>query len=142
MPESTKHISLTGGPCGGLTTALAYLYDHLTARGWRVVLVLEAATLVIGTTGRREEQRTPSYLQRMQRAVLHLQRDLPGMLSGTLADEPKVLYLYDRAELDSRAYVPAEVFDKLSLETHGKTTWEVAQDYDAVLHPIAAADGA
>lgn len=40
-------IVLTGGPCGGKTTALAQLSDAFTNAGWKVYRVPEAATVLI-----------------------------------------------------------------------------------------------
>lgn len=77
-----KHIVLTGGPCAGKTTALSYLYDHITTLGWRVILVPEAATLVLGTTGRLATQRDLDYFVRAQTAILTLQRTLPATLGS------------------------------------------------------------
>lgn len=143
IPSHAKHIVLTGGPCAGKTTALAYLYDHLTARGWRVIVVPEAATIVLGAAGRLETERTAQFFAAAQTAVLTIQRDLWRTLGGVLAgDEERVVFLYDRAELDNRAYVPGDAFDQLVEATHGATTWEVGQRYDAVLHLVTAADGA
>lgn len=40
-------ICLTGGPCAGKTTALATLSLHLKQLGYRVLLVPEAATILM-----------------------------------------------------------------------------------------------
>ena len=40
-------ICLTGGPCAGKTTALATLSLHLKQIGYRVLLVPEAATILM-----------------------------------------------------------------------------------------------
>jgi len=40
-------ICLTGGPCAGKTTALATLGLHLKQIGYRVLLVPEAATILM-----------------------------------------------------------------------------------------------
>lgn len=45
-----SRILLTGGPCGGKTTALAAISQDLTQLGYKVIVVPEAATL-IGTGG-------------------------------------------------------------------------------------------
>jgi len=44
-------IVLTGGPCGGKSTAMAMISDRLLALGFRVFRVPEAATLIITGTG-------------------------------------------------------------------------------------------
>jgi putative protein kinase ArgK-like GTPase of G3E family len=40
-------ICLTGGPCAGKTTALQTLTQVLTSRGYRVLTVPEAATMLM-----------------------------------------------------------------------------------------------
>ena len=49
--SASKHpiyrVCLTGGPCAGKTTALATLTDMLTTKGFKVLLVPEAATLMM-----------------------------------------------------------------------------------------------
>ena len=44
---SVTRICLTGGPCAGKTTALATLNLHLKQIGYRVLLVPEAATILM-----------------------------------------------------------------------------------------------
>lgn len=39
-------IVLTGGPGSGKTTGMAHLVNHLTGRGWRVLVVPDVASLV------------------------------------------------------------------------------------------------
>lgn len=43
-------ICLTGGPCAGKTTGLAYISEKLREKGYNVFVVPEASTL-IGTGG-------------------------------------------------------------------------------------------
>ena len=49
--SSSKHpiyrVALTGGPCAGKTTALATLTDKLGTLGYKVLIVPEAATLMM-----------------------------------------------------------------------------------------------
>ena len=40
-------MCLTGGPCAGKTTALATLTDQLTTKGFKVLIVPEAATMMM-----------------------------------------------------------------------------------------------
>ena len=44
-------ICITGGPCGGKTTGLAYLAEKLREEGYNVLLVPEAATLIANGGG-------------------------------------------------------------------------------------------
>jgi len=49
--SGSKHpiyrVCLTGGPCAGKTTAMATLSNILTQRGYRVLVVPEAATMMM-----------------------------------------------------------------------------------------------
>jgi putative protein kinase ArgK-like GTPase of G3E family len=45
--HSIVRICLTGGPCAGKTTALSTLSQHLTLMGFKVLMVPEAATLLM-----------------------------------------------------------------------------------------------
>ena len=45
-----RRVVLTGGPCGGKTTCLSHLSDHLSRLGLRTYSVPEAATLLFTST--------------------------------------------------------------------------------------------
>ena len=45
----TKKIVLTGGPCAGKTTALTELEKEFTEKGYQVLMVPEAATILINS---------------------------------------------------------------------------------------------
>ena len=49
--SASKHpiyrVCLTGGPCAGKTTALATITLQLTTKGFKVLLVPEAATMMM-----------------------------------------------------------------------------------------------
>ncbi len=42
-------IVLTGGPGAGKTTSLSYLYDKLSDLGFRVIMIPEAARMVLSS---------------------------------------------------------------------------------------------
>ena len=44
---NVTRILLTGGPCAGKTTALAAISQDLTQMGYKVLIVPEAATLIM-----------------------------------------------------------------------------------------------
>ena len=46
--NDVTRIILTGGPCGGKTSALAHLKAHFEAQGVRIFRVSELATILIG----------------------------------------------------------------------------------------------
>ncbi len=144
IPKNAVHIVISGGPAAGKTTAMNYLYENLTGLGWRVILVPEAATIVYQSSGVLPEDRErKKYDVNAQKAIIELQSKLAKMLSIVLTGhEEKVVFLYDRAELDGRAYLSDRVFKKALKEATDMTVWEVAKKYDAVFHMVTAADGA
>lgn len=138
--SEAKRIVLTGGPCSGKSSSLSYLYEHLVALGYRVVLVPEAATLVYGATGRTAAERTPAYNRASQEGIIHVQHVIGEALARSLPDDSRpIVYLYDRAELDGRAYLGRKSFDEMLMRVTGKTAQEIAHQYDAVIHLVTAA---
>lgn len=47
MAMKISKIVITGGPCGGKSTALGRIKDRFTAKGYRVLFVSETATELI-----------------------------------------------------------------------------------------------
>jgi CYTH domain-containing protein/predicted ATPase len=140
-----REIVLTGGPCAGKTSALRHLTDHLSGRGWRVLVVPEAATLFITggvhDIGHLAGNDRPRYLA-VQANLLGLQNDLRNRYLA-LADglnAEKTVLIFDRGELDNRAYMSPEEYQEL-VEAAGTSIGALSARYDAVLHLVTAADG-
>lgn len=141
-------IAITGGPCGGKTTALAYLVEKLTDLGYRVFVVSEVATRII-TGGVPDIKRLAKEDRELFRVVQY------AMLMKQLGDErfflelaeefrrrgEKVVILCDRGAADVRAYVTTEEF-KAFMETGGLTWADALGHYTAALHMTTAANGA
>ena len=153
MSHRTSHqnllveIAVTGGPCAGKSTSLSYLSDHLTQRGWRVLVVPEAATMLIAgglnDIGHLAVHERGTYLT-VQRHLTRIQSTLRQQyldLAHALA-APKTVLFYDRAEPDNGAYMSDTEFKTVLDEALGLTREEVASRYDAVIHLTTAADGA
>jgi CYTH domain-containing protein/predicted ATPase len=142
-PEPTVYrIVLTGGPCGGKTTALAQIADRLQSAGLRTYVTSEAATILIkgggSPVGMPLEQ-----LIHFQTNVLKLsiaQED--AFVDLARAAGRRAVVVCDRGTMDSAAYLPAAVWQAL-LDEQG---WTAAQlrdrRYDAVIHLVTAAQGA
>lgn len=134
------HFALTGGPCAGKTTALSYLTEKFSESGFRVVVVPEAATLLIQagvapwTVG----------INSFQRRVFELITAMEDNLVKASVDfkEDKIIFIHDRGIPDGRAYVPREEFS-LMLSEYGTDLVSVCdRRYDAVFHLRTAALGA
>ena len=46
-PKSVHKIVITGGPCGGKSTAMSYIQNEFTKRGFTVLIVPETATELV-----------------------------------------------------------------------------------------------
>lgn len=148
MAAERNHVSivLTGGPCGGKSTALAYLTEKLSDRGIRTLCVPETATLVVmsGITdlGRIATENPEQFLA-IEGQLLLMQQDLRRRyeaLAESFAPQP-VAIIYDRAEMDVMAYTGPDRFRAL-MDDHRLTLHDVRDRYDAVIHLVTAADGA
>lgn len=74
------HFSQTpGGPCSGKTTALTHLADRLSASGFRVFRVPEAATLLING-GYNYGEMSPEQIGLAQRELLRVQLALENAM--------------------------------------------------------------
>lgn len=136
-------IVLTGGPCGGKSTAVASISDRLLSLGFRVFRVPEAATLLITGTGL-----SPPSLKEPERTVFEgtiiktkiALEDIFYQIAKA-GNTPSVI-ICDRGTMDTRAYMNEESWDILLDEF----SWNVVElrdkRYDAIIHLVTAAIGA
>ncbi len=137
---SIAKIVVTGGPCGGKTTALSRIQRDLSHLGYTVLIVPETATALIAggvapwTCGSNEE-----YQKCQMRLQLDKERAFEQAAS-TMSD-PKIVIVCDRGELDNKAYMNDEEFEHV-LDYLGMSEIELRESYDAVFHMVTAAKGA
>ena len=138
MTEITK-IVLTGGPCGGKTTALSVLHEQLESYDVEVFEVNEQATSLM-RSGKSPENmgvyEFHSLLFSNQLAAENAAFD-----RAKHAEKRKAVIICDRGLLDSRAYAGAADFAKYSA-AYGLNEAKIRNRYDAVFHMVTAADGA
>src|SRR4051812_30728306 len=135
-------IVLTGGPCGGKTTALAHLSERLQALGFRVFLSPEVATLLI-TGGASPRGQTPALALRFQENLLRLMMATEDAFVDLArsAGRPAVV-VCDRGTMDASAYIDPSAWQAL-LDEHGWTVTGLRdRRYEAILHLVSAAVGA
>ena len=137
--EITK-IVITGGPCGGKSTAMSWIQNAFTQMGYAVLFIPETATeLITGgvapwTCGSNSEY---------QKCQLRLQLDKENVYeqAAKTMDAEKVLIVCDRGALDNKAYMDNLEFAQV-LEYLGTNEIELRDNYDAVFHLVTAAKGA
>ena len=139
-------VVLTGGPCGGKSTALAMIQERLESIGVAVVCVPEAAT-VLFTGGVKLDvlKADPVGFQVTLLAMQMANEDTFVELAGRQAranGKPAVV-ICDRGCMDSKAYVDGASWGKV-MEGLGGFNETRLRDrrYDAVVHLVTAADGA
>lgn len=137
--EITK-IVITGGPCAGKTTAMSWIQNAFTQKGYTVLFIGETATEFIRggvapwTCGTNVE-----YQKCQMRLQLEKER-LFEQAASTMKAE-KILLVCDRGALDNRAYMTDEEFQEV-LKYVGSNEIELRDHYDAVFHLVSAAKGA
>lgn len=137
---SISKIVVTGGPCGGKTTALSRIQRDLSHLGYTVLIVPETATALISggvapwTCGTNEEY------QKCQ-MLLQLQKERVFEQAAATMPNDKIVIVCDRGELDNKAYMSDEEFGHV-LDYLGMSEIELRDSYDAVFHLVTAAKGA
>ena len=133
-------IVITGGPCGGKSSAQKYVKAYFEARGYTVLFVPETATeLITGgvapwTCGKNVDH------QKCQMRLQTVKEEMFEYAASTMPKE-KILIVCDRGAIDNRAYMNDEEYRE-TLAYIGKNAVELRDSYDAVFHLVTAADGA
>ncbi len=133
-------IVITGGPCAGKSTAMSWIQNAFTEKGYTVLFVPETATELIGggvapwTCGTNVEYQKCQMQLQLTKEALFLQaaKTMPG---------EKILIVCDRGALDNRAYMNEKEFADV-LAYLGESEIELRDSYDAVFHLVTAAKGA
>jgi CYTH domain-containing protein len=135
-------IVLTGGPCGGKTSALGFISDKLVDKGYGVVTVPESATLMHqhGFELTTSNDFVKTIIK--QTAIISCQKTLEDSMAAmeSISGKPTVV-LSDRGVMDAKAYTPAEYWDRLLLQINSSETELRDARYDAVFHMVSAAVG-
>lgn len=138
MAEVIK-IVLTGGPCGGKTTALKYISEELQKLNIPTITISEVASRLL-SAGKTPEN-IGSYEFHKELFEIELAEETKKTQVAKDMDCEKVVLLFDRGLLDSRAYVTEDEFTRYA-GLHNMNEDVIRNSYDAVFHLVTAADGA
>ena len=133
-------IVITGGPCAGKTTAMSWIQNAFTNRGYMVLFVPETATeLISGGVAPWTCSSNGEY----QKCQLRLQNEKEKIFeyAARTMNSEKILIVCDRGALDNKAYMNDAEF-AAALEYIGSNEIEQRDSYDAVFHLVTAAKGA
>ena len=139
--KNIVNIVITGGPCGGKTTALDEISSLLRSLGYVVYLVNETATELIND-GIKPFGDNKLELIDFQKLIYEAQlcKENIRRNAAQYAKEEKIAILYDRGLLDNRAYISNEEFQKIIHERNNNES-DIISRYDLVIHLVTAAIG-
>ena len=133
-------IVLTGGPCAGKTTTISRIEEHLTSKGYHVLVLNECATETI-KSGIRPFGTGAVSVYDFQNEIFNLQlykeKRFKDIVSK-MPDDTKCIMIADRGSIDNKTYLGQELFDKL-LEENGYNEEDLLKEYDMVIHMITVA---
>ena len=105
MSNPVHRIVLTGGPCGGKTTALSHITDRFKSLGYNVYVVPETATTFILGGVNIGELAEDQYV-RFQTALTRTQMAMEdSFLELARAASRPALVVYDRGTMDASAFM-------------------------------------
>jgi thymidylate kinase len=124
-------IVLTGGPCGGKTSALSRVKEYFEKKGKKVVCLTETASELL------REGKIPCGKTAVSFHAELVKRQIAKEELASFCD----IVVCDRGALDIRAYLSESEFAEV-MEITGSTASELLLRYDAVFHLVTAANGA
>merc|ERR1712195_362031 len=151
---SVKKVVLTGGPCGGKSSAQESMKKALTDIGWDCYFVPEVPTiLIVGgclpqliTSVEVSFAGDNSKLVHFESNLIKLQFQIENSFNEIAAATGRnSVVFYDRGMLDIPAYLPGGKAGenwKAILDANGWTEQQLLDRYDQVIHMVTAADGA
>ena len=129
---------ITGGPCSGKSTGLDVVEQVLTKRNFKVIVVAETATELILSGITPKELGVKKFQEILIDRLINKEKTARKAARCFKKD---VVILYDRGLLDSKAYMPEDMF-RTELAKHKKNEVKARDQYDGVFHLVTAADGA
>ncbi len=138
--KKIRTIVITGGPCAGKSTAMSWIRNAFTQRGYTVLFVPETATELITGGVAPWTCGTNKDFQKCQ-VELQLTKEKLFRQAALTMPSDKILIVCDRGVMDNKAYMTEEEFREVSKALQGDdVVWR--DNYDAIFHLVTAAKGA
>lgn len=138
-------IVLTGGPCGGKTTAISRLMEWLNGLGYCVAVTPESATELINSGIKPEKFSDILFFQQILSRNIFLKEDLFALalqkMNSTNLKKPAIM-LCDRGAPEIKAYIGEDKFKELLKRENLNLSKICEERYAKVIHLRTAADGA
>ena len=133
-------IVITGGPCGGKSTALSKIHEEFEQLGYTVLFVPETATELI--TGGVAPWTCGTNLDYQKcHLKLQLEKEIAFEKAASTMNKEKILIVCDRGALDSKAYMSESEFNE-TLKSLNTNEVDLRDNYGAIFHLVSAAKGA
>ncbi len=142
--EPVHVVVLTGGPCSGKTSSMAYLAERLSDYGYMVFIIPETATLITNNGIDRRKMDRPKQVILYEEAILDMQLAFEETYLRAVRQifpERKKILLLDRGVMDIKAFMPPEDFRRM-LRKKGLSEMTLRDRYHGVVHLVTAAEGA
>lgn len=136
-------ICLTGGPCGGKTSAASHIKEKLGEKFILYFLPEVAAATVTAGVVIIPSEFTPDTHTIFTQGIMEMQINLEDYFYKIATIQKKdVIIISDRGCIDNLAYATPEVRDRVLKMSNWKMEEIRDNRYDAVIHLVTAADGA
>ena len=135
-----EKIVITGGPCAGKSTAMSWIQNAFTQKGYKVVFIQETATELI-TSGIAPWTCNTNADYQTYQLKLQIEKEKIYEEASKKLNSKKVLIVCDRGALDNKAYM-TELDFSIALATINKNEIELRDNYGAIFHLVTAAKGA
>lgn len=133
-------VVITGGPCAGKSTAMSWIQNAFTERGYTVLFVPETATeLITGGVAPWTCGSNCDYQKGQMK--LQIEKEKVFENAAKTMNTEKVMIVCDRGALDNKAYMNDAEY-RAVLDHLGTNEVELRDNYDAVFHLVTAAKGA
>lgn len=132
-------IVLTGGPCAGKTTALNWISNYFSKRGYSVLFVPETATELISNGVAPWTCKSNYDYQLVQMKLQKIKEEIFEEAANGMKNN-KILIVCDRGILDNKAYMKEVEFKRILKKLNTNEIKE-RDSYDAIFHLVTAAKG-
>lgn len=132
---------LTGGPCGGKSSAIPFLTQKLENRGYSVFAIPEVATLL--AEGGAHHKNFKQCMELFEIEIVSLQIALESTFENLAQVSPKPsVILCDRGVFDAPAYLREDTWASLKAGMGWNDDFLLHDRYDVVFHLVTTAIGA
>lgn len=140
--KKVTKIVITGGPCSGKSTAMSWIQNEFTKKGYTVLFVPEVATeLILGGVAPWTLESNKLFQKNLLKLQIQKEKIFEESAQHVFSSD-KVLIVCDRGAVDVKAFCGNEREYNSILKELGFNHTLLRDDYDAVFHLVTSARGA